>query len=139
MTRSNSTFSLSSLRSRARSACSVSDCELTETYSPAAIDIAPATSPATSVIRISLGLAEAAATPTMRLAVETIHHWRTAARSHPNPIHEVAFWVHVKSAHRALNDKKVSLATQFTHCANAHINASQVAEIHSGSNDAMRI
>ncbi len=36
----------SSARSRARSACSVSDCELTETYSPAAIDIAPATSPA---------------------------------------------------------------------------------------------
>ena len=36
-----------SLRSRARSACSVSDCELTDTYSPAAIDMAPATSPAT--------------------------------------------------------------------------------------------
>src|SRR5512136_1076238 len=36
--RSNSMFSASSLRSRARSACSVSDCELTDTYSPAAID-----------------------------------------------------------------------------------------------------
>ena len=34
-------------RSRARSAFSVSACELTDTYSPAAIDIAPATRPAT--------------------------------------------------------------------------------------------
>ena len=39
----------SSSFSRARSACSVSDCELTETYSPAAIDMAPATRPATPV------------------------------------------------------------------------------------------
>jgi hypothetical protein len=35
--------SLNSLRSRVRSACLVSDCELTDPYSPAAIDIAPAT------------------------------------------------------------------------------------------------
>ncbi len=39
--------------SRARSACSVSDCELTETYSPAAIDMAPATSPAMPATRTS--------------------------------------------------------------------------------------
>ena len=38
--------------SRARSARSVSDCELTETYSPAAIDMAPATSPAMPAIRM---------------------------------------------------------------------------------------
>src|SRR5437764_40396 len=40
------------------SAASVSACEWTETYSPAAIDIAPATRPATPVIRM---LADAAA------------------------------------------------------------------------------
>jgi hypothetical protein len=39
-------------------------------------DMAPATSPATPAIRTSLGLAAAAATPTIRLAVETIpSHW----------------------------------------------------------------
>src|SRR6516164_11173515 len=43
---SNSGSFASSRLSRARSAISVSDCELTETYSPAAMDIAPATSPA---------------------------------------------------------------------------------------------
>ncbi|MNS08433.1 hypothetical protein D3C72_398940 [compost metagenome] len=37
--------------SRARSAFSVSDWELTETYSPAAIDMAPAARPATPAIR----------------------------------------------------------------------------------------
>src|SRR4029434_3672723 len=42
-----------SLRSRSKSAHSVSDCELTETYSPAAIDIAPATRPAIPAIRIA--------------------------------------------------------------------------------------
>jgi len=55
----------------ARSACSVSDCELTETYSPAAMDMAPATSPAIPAISISELEAEAAATPTITLAVET--------------------------------------------------------------------
>ena len=44
---------LSSSRSRASSAFSVSDCELTETYSPAAIDMAPATSPAMPAISTS--------------------------------------------------------------------------------------
>jgi len=38
---------LSSVRSSSSSACSVSACEWTDTYSPAAIDIAPATRPAT--------------------------------------------------------------------------------------------
>ena len=45
--------SRSSPVSRAMSAFSVSDCELTETYSPAAIDMAPATSPAMPAIRMS--------------------------------------------------------------------------------------
>ena len=39
-------------RSMSRSASSTSTCELTETYSPAAIDIAPATRPATPATRI---------------------------------------------------------------------------------------
>src|SRR5678815_5971750 len=75
----------SSCRSRARSARSVSDCELTDTYSPAAIDSAPATSPATPASRTSLRAAFAAATPTTRLAVETMPSLapRTAARSQP--------------------------------------------------------
>ena len=52
----------SSRRSRSRSAFSVSACECTDTYSPAAIDMAPATSPATAVIKMVDWLACAAAT-----------------------------------------------------------------------------
>ncbi len=51
---------------------SESACELTETYSPAAIAIAPAAQPATAAVRMSPRVAAAAATPTMRLAVEMI-------------------------------------------------------------------
>ena len=46
------------------------DCELTDTYSPAAIDMAPATSPATPAIKTAFGVVAAAATPTIKLAVE---------------------------------------------------------------------
>ena len=76
---------LNSLRSRARSACSVSDCELTDTYSPAAIDMAPATSPATPAIKTSLCFADGAATPTIKLAVEMMPSLApsTAALIHP--------------------------------------------------------
>src|SRR5579884_1541864 len=75
----SSAFSLS------RSASSVSDWELTETYSPVAIDIAPATSAATPATSTSLLPVEAAATPTRRLAVEIIPSFApsTAALSHP--------------------------------------------------------
>ena len=71
--------------SRARSAPSVSDCELTETYSPAAIDIAPATSPAAPAISASFCVDAADATPRIRLAVEMIPSFApsTAARSQP--------------------------------------------------------
>ena len=81
----NPGLAANSLRSRSRSARSVSDCELTETYSPAAIDIAPATRPAMPAIKMLFALASAAATPRIRLAVETIPSFapRTAARSHP--------------------------------------------------------
>lgn len=53
--------------------------------SPAAIDMAPATSPATPAMRTSEVAAEAAATPTIRLAVETMPSLApsTAARSQP--------------------------------------------------------
>ena len=67
--------------SRAASAASVSACEATETYSPAAMDIAPATRPATPATRISLGDFAATATPATRLAVEMMPSFapRTAA------------------------------------------------------------
>src|SRR5215469_9389416 len=82
---SDSTLSLSSLRSRARSARSVSDCELTDTYSPVAIDMAPATKPATPATRTAFFVAAAAATPTIKLAVDRMPSLapNTAARSHP--------------------------------------------------------
>ena len=59
--------------------------ELTETYSPAAIDMAPATKPATPAIITSFCVAAAAATPTIKLAVETMPSLApsTAALSHP--------------------------------------------------------
>ena len=60
-----------------------SSCKLTNTYSPAAIDIAPATSPATPTTSAEEQAAEAIATPTIRLDVETIPSLApsTAARS----------------------------------------------------------
>ena len=75
----------SSSFSRVMSACSVSDWELTETYSPAAIDMAPATKPAIPASNTSLRPAFEAATPTTRLAVETIPSLApsTAARNQP--------------------------------------------------------
>ena len=75
----------SSRRSWARSACSASRCELTETNSPTAIDIAPATSAATPAVSTVARDASAAATPTIRLAVETIPSLApsTAARNQP--------------------------------------------------------
>ena len=54
------------------SAFSVSVCELTETYSPAAIDNAPATSPATVAKTIGSLVELAAATPIARLDIEII-------------------------------------------------------------------
>src|SRR5215217_8516909 len=65
------------------SASSASRCELTETYSPAAIDSAPAASPATPAVTTALVDAPDAATPSTRLAVDTMPSLapRTAARS----------------------------------------------------------
>src|SRR4051812_41745610 len=67
------------------SACSASRCELTDTNSPTAIDMDPATSPATPAIKIAPFDADEAATPIMRLAVDTIASSApsTAARNHP--------------------------------------------------------
>ena len=65
------------------SACSASRCELTDTYSPAAIDSAPATSPAIPAVTIAEPDAPEAATPSTRLAVDTMPSLApsTAARS----------------------------------------------------------
>jgi len=82
---SNSTSYSSDFFSSARSAFSVSDCELTDTYSPAAIDIAPATKPAAPARKMPSWAVLAAATPIIRLAVDTIPSFApsTAARNHP--------------------------------------------------------
>src|SRR6202171_4610376 len=83
--RSPLSSALSSLRSSSSSAFSVSACEWTDTYSPAAIDIAPATRPATPATNTLLWFACAAATPSTILDVERMPSFApsTAARSHP--------------------------------------------------------
>ena len=50
----------------------MSDWLETETYSPAAIDMAPAASPAAPAIRIACGEGSAAATPTISALTETM-------------------------------------------------------------------
>src|ERR1700687_142110 len=83
--RSPLSSALSSLRSSSSSAFSVSACEWTDTYSPAAIDIAPATRPATPATNTLLWVACEAATPSIRLDVESMPSFapNTAARSQP--------------------------------------------------------
>src|SRR6185369_165689 len=75
----------SSRRSIARSAASESACDCTETYSPAAIDMAPATRPAIPASSTSTRDTPPAATPITRLATDTIPSFApsTAARSQP--------------------------------------------------------
>ena len=65
------------------SARSASRCELTETYSPAAIDSAPAARPAIPAVTIAAPDAPDAATPSTRHAVDTMPSFApsTAARS----------------------------------------------------------
>src|SRR5579863_10035588 len=78
------------------SACSASRWELTDTYSPTAIDIAPAARPATPATRMAPVDAEDAATPIIRLAVETMASSdpSTAARNHPaRPLRCRSPWV----------------------------------------------
>ncbi|KAG1241987.1 hypothetical protein G6F46_015450 [Rhizopus delemar] len=80
---SSSELRFSDRCSMRRSAASVSACERTETYSPAAMDSAPATSPANPDVKMAPCVACAAATPVIRLAVETMPSLApsTAARS----------------------------------------------------------
>ena len=75
----------SSADSFAMSAVSASCCELTDTNSPTAIDIAPAVSPATPATRTPRGETSAAATPIISDEVDTIASLEpsTAARSQP--------------------------------------------------------
>ena len=76
----NSSSSAFSLASNARS---VSRWLLTDTYSPSAIDTAPATNPAIPAVRIGPGSGVTAATPTTRPAVDTMPSFApsTPARS----------------------------------------------------------
>lgn len=75
----------SSFFSLFKSAVSTSSCELTETYSPAAIDNAPATTPANVASMIGSRDTLAAATPMARLVVERMPSLapNTEALSHP--------------------------------------------------------
>jgi microcystin-dependent protein len=75
----------SAASSRLLSARSASRWELTDTYSPAAIEVAPPTSPATPASNTAFRDAAAAATPMTRLAVDTIPSFApsTAGRSQP--------------------------------------------------------
>jgi len=61
--------------------------ECTETYSPVAIDIAPATKAAVPLSKILVCEACAAATPRIKLEVETMPSFapKTLARSQPTP------------------------------------------------------
>src|SRR5688572_1263861 len=67
------------------SARSVSAWDCTDTYSPAAIDIAPAANPAMPAVSTADGAAPVAATPTIRLAVDITPSFApsTAARNQP--------------------------------------------------------
>jgi hypothetical protein len=77
----------------------VSDCELTDTYSPAAIDMAPATSPAIPATKTSCCVAAAAATPTIRLAVERMPSSEHRGSQPPGAVDEVALRGLAKPAH----------------------------------------
>ena len=76
----------SSRFSLARSPRSTSTCELTDTYSPAAMAIDPAANPARPAVSTAAAAAPLAATPTIRLAVETSPSLapNTAARNQPH-------------------------------------------------------
>src|ERR1700712_5516419 len=67
------------------SARSASRCELTDTYSPTAIENAPANNPAMPAVNTALVLELAAVTPSIKLALETMPSLTpsTAARSQP--------------------------------------------------------
>src|SRR5262252_712225 len=109
--RSPAGSSRSSRRSRARSARSASACELTETYSPAAIEAAPATSPAMPAVRIAERLEFAAATPTMIAATETMPSLApsTAARSQP------ARWLRCSSLWRRCREVRTPVILGFAY------------------------
>src|SRR5579864_3279997 len=75
----------SSALSRASSAASASACDLTDTYSPAAMDMAPATRPATPATMTLPCVVLVAATPSSKLEVDRIPSFapNTAARNQP--------------------------------------------------------
>jgi hypothetical protein len=75
----------SSVRSFASSARSASRWLLTDTYSPKAMDTAPATTPATPAVRTGTAATVAPATPTTRSAVDTMLSFAPSTPS-PQPV-----------------------------------------------------
>jgi hypothetical protein len=75
----------SSVRSFASSARSASRWLLTDTYSPKAMDTAPATTPATPAVRTGTAATVAPATPTTRPAVDTMLSFAPSTPS-PQPV-----------------------------------------------------
>ena len=110
---SNAALSRSSLRSRARSACSVSDCELTDTYSPAAIDMAPATSPATPAIKTASALRPPRRRRRSGWRSRRCHRWRRdCGPQPPNAVDKVVFGVQAKPAHEFPSIARLSSTKQ---------------------------
>ena len=94
--------------SLAMSACSESRCELTDTYSPIAIDAAPATSAAMPAVIMVPRSASAAATPKMRHAVEMIPSFAPSTIARSKPIR----WLKCPSSCRSIS---TTLHRELTH------------------------
>lgn len=80
---------------------SMSCCDLTEMYSPAAIDAAPDINPAIQVTNAVWVDAPLAAIPTTRLVTEIIPSFAPSTAAHSHPAHsDVMFFNMIRMAHK---------------------------------------